>query len=166
MLGVHASASAIIQYGKIARKQVSSHLESLFVLMEIWFTTLLFFSTLLYIILHYPLRHSTVVFILTREFFSLMFAKRVLLPVSCKCGAGHPDSYPYNPHRAHRGLLPEDQTAGQMLLTAGWCHGQERVYAGKSYAQDFVFVEDTSYDQSVISTTLKVVPLVQTQKSS
>lgn len=61
-----------------------------------------------------------------------MFAKRVLPPVSRKCGSGHPDSYPYHPHRAHRGLLPEDQTAGQMLLTAGWCHGQERVYAGKS----------------------------------
>lgn len=62
-----------------------------------------------------------------------MFAIRVLPPVSRKCGSRHPDSYPYHPHRAHRGLLPEDQTAGQMLLTTGWCHGQERVHAGKIF---------------------------------
>lgn len=76
--------------------------------------------------------HDIILFINVREFFSSMFAKRVLPLVPGECGSGHPDSYPYHPHCAHRGLLPEDQTAGQMLLTAGWCHGQERVYAGKS----------------------------------
>lgn len=47
-------------------------------------------------------------------------------------GSGHPESYPHHPHSAHRRLLPEDQTAGQMLFAAGWRHGQERVHAGEN----------------------------------
>lgn len=109
MLGVHASASAIIQYGKIARKQVHYSL-----------------------VYHIALCFLTILFIFAHDSFSFMHAKWVLLLVFGKRGSGHPDSDPHHSHRAYRGLLPEDQTAGQMLLTAGWCHGQKRVYAGKS----------------------------------
>lgn len=93
---------------------------------------------LLLSLLLFILWHDIILFINVREFFSSMFAKRVPPLVPRECGSGHPDSYPYHPHRAHRGLLPEDQTAGQMLLAAGWCHGQERVYAGKSVPDDML----------------------------
>lgn len=47
-------------------------------------------------------------------------------------GSGHPQSYPHYPDGAHCWLLPEDPTAGQMLFTAGWCHGQEWMHAGEN----------------------------------
>lgn len=48
-----------------------------------------------------------------------------------ECGSGHSESHPYHPYSAHCWLLPEDQTAGQVLFTAGWCYGQERMHAGE-----------------------------------
>lgn len=69
MLGVHASASAIIQYGKIARKQVSSHLESLLVLMGI-LTVKLQSALLLIMLLHYAILLINV--LLTNSFHSCL----------------------------------------------------------------------------------------------
>lgn len=51
----------------------------------------------------------------------------------------HSESNSYNPHGTHCGLLSEDQTASQMLSSAGWCHGQEWVYAGKTCYASFLF---------------------------
>lgn len=111
MLGVHASASAIIQYGKIGRKQVLCHprmtINSTFCFA--WVPSFFFFFLNVFVKLHHALS-----------------------PGSGECGSRHPESYPHHPHSAHCRLLPEDQTASQMLFAAGWRHGQEWVHAGKN----------------------------------
>lgn len=122
MLGVHASASAIIQYGKIGRKQVR------ILAFTAIFDNANFHSNCFSRFVHFLVCWTVIVF------FSGIGER----------GFRHSQSNSYHPHGTYCGLLSEDQTASEMLSTACWCHGQEWVHAGKICYFCITFVLFTS----------------------
>lgn len=86
MLGVHASASAIIQYGKIARKQVLVQADKLTSIKMNKCSLIRPMTRLAYIC------KKKKKIVTCRTFFPTGFGE---------CGSGHSESYPYHPHSAH-----------------------------------------------------------------